>query len=60
MFGILNCSFYIVPHCAAVVDHRTYDVDLPAFGNKLADKATFLGGVVLLLIGLKILIEGLI
>lgn len=29
-------------------------------GNKLADKATFLGGVVLLLIGLKILIEGLI
>jgi putative Mn2+ efflux pump MntP len=29
-------------------------------GNKLADKAGLLGGIVLLAIGIKILIEGLI
>ena len=31
-----------------------------AIGNKLADKASFLGGVVLICIGVKLLIEGLL
>jgi putative Mn2+ efflux pump MntP len=31
-----------------------------AIGNKLADKAEFIGGLVLVAIGVKILLEGLL
>ena len=50
--GVIGCTTFLLTIVAVYVGK--------AIGNKLADKASFFGGVVLIGIGVKLLIEGLL